>query len=188
MTRTAAAAPPSIPPDSACEHQRGEESALVRGLFTVHNMMMRVGDRLAARIGLTSARWLLLCELGHCESPPTLRELSGRAMLSAQNVSRMIAAMEGEGLVDRFSFPGRGRAVFVRLTDKGRLALDATRELAAEFERWFLRGLSGPEVDRLAAGHARLIGNLEEFERHLGAAGGRRGAARAGGAGREAES
>ncbi len=161
---TAVAASNADPASGACS---GEESALVRRLFTVHNMMMRVGDRLAGPIGLTSSRWLLLCALGRREQPPTVSELSDDAMLSAQNVSRMLASMESEGLVERLPALGRGRAVLVRLTEQGAATLERTRELAERFEESFLRDVSGEEVSRLEKDLQKLIENLERFEKEL---------------------
>ena len=145
--------------------QPGREACLVRSVFTLHHLITRVADRMASGIGLTSSRWLLLCTIGSCEHEPTVGELSERASLSVQAVSRMLAAMEAEGLVIRSSRPGKGRAVFVSLTEAGLSALAATVPLAERFEAGLLRGLSSEdhaEADRLLGALIVNVLALEE--------------------------
>lgn len=136
----------------------------------LHHLITRVGDRLSAEIGLTSSRWLLLCAIGEAESAggaPTVGGLSDSALLSPQAVSRMLAAMEGEGLVTRTTRAGHGRAVFVSLTGIGRVALEATEALAERFEAGMLGGLSEDEVRRIESDLGRLIENVTGFEQEL---------------------
>ncbi|MEC9373237.1 MAG: MarR family transcriptional regulator, partial [Planctomycetota bacterium] len=142
---------------------------LILGFFVIHNMAMRLGDRLTAPIGLTSSRWMLLCAIGDTDEPRTITELSDDAMISVQNVSRMVAAMEREGLVRRFSKKGAGRALFVRLTPEGERAMEATRALGDRFHSEMLEGVSDEEVESLRSMLGRLIGNLERFESTLAA-------------------
>lgn len=156
--------------DAPAPEPEGREACLVRNVFVLHNMIMRVGDRLSAEIGLTSSRWLLLCAIGEAEAAgesPTVSALSESALLSAQAVSRMLAAMEGEGLLTRSTRPGLGRAVFVSLTEVGRAALEATEELAERFEAGMLRGVTDDEVGRIEGDLARLIENVNGFEQEL---------------------
>lgn len=147
--------------------RRWKEAPLAQRLFIIHNMMMRIGDRLVAHLGLTSSRWLLLGAVANRPEPPMLSELSNDALLSLQNVSRMVACMEEDGLVERFTRPGMGRATFVRLTGRGRAIHDQAREAAKRFSQTFLAGLAPAEVDRLEGDLDRLIGNLERLEREL---------------------
>ncbi len=145
----------------------GQECPLVRQIFTISNVMMRLGDKLSAPIGLTSSRWLLLCAIGRFGDEASVKALSADAMLSAQNVSRMLASMEEEGLVERFTRPGHGRMVFVRFTEQGRETLEKTRELAERFEKRFLKGVSGESAQALSGELSRLLENLETFEADL---------------------
>jgi len=149
--------------DDAC----GQECPLVRQIFIISNVMMRLGDKLSAPIGLTSSRWLLLCAIGRIGEEASVKALSADAMLSAQNVSRMLASMEEEGLVERFTRPGHGRMVFVRLTSDGAETLEKTHELAKRFEERFLKGVSGESAEALSAELQRLLDNLESFEAEL---------------------
>lgn len=144
--------------------RRWKEAPLTQRLFIIHNMMMRIGDRLVAHLGLTSSRWLLLGAVANRPEPPMLSELSGDALLSLQNVSRMVASMEDDGFVERFTKPGLGRATFVRLTDHGRAIHEQTKDQARRFADAFLANLSGPAVERMEEGLEQLIQNLERFE------------------------
>ena len=147
--------------------RRWRECALAKRVFILHNLMMRVGDRLVADLDLTSSRWLLLGAVADRPEPPTMSELSNDAVLSLQNVSRMVAAMEAVGLLERVPTPGGGRAVRVRLTEKGRELHEATKERGCRFATGFLEGIGGAEVERLEIDLDRLIDNLERLETQL---------------------
>lgn len=150
--------------------RRWREAPLAKRVFILHNLMMRIGDRLVADLGLTGSRWLLLGAVADRPEPPTLTELSSDAVLSLQNVSRMVAAMEGAGLLERFAKPGRGRAMCVRLTEQGLALHEQTKRRAERFAVAFLEGLTGAEVFGLETDFERLIGNLERLESELLAA------------------
>lgn len=147
--------------------RRWREAPLAQRIFIVHNQIMRVSDRLVAPLGLTSSRWLLLGALEKYESPPSLSELSQNGLLTLQNVSRMVAAMETEGLVERFTQLGRGRSVFVRIRPKGLELLQAAESAARRFTVGFLKGMKSEQVNESEGVLERLIGNLEAFEREL---------------------
>jgi DNA-binding MarR family transcriptional regulator len=142
----------------------GREACVARSLMTAANLLTRIGDRLSASIGLTSSRWLMLCTVSRCEGSPSIGALSEAVLLSVQNVSRMLGQMEADGLIERFTKPGSGRSVFVRLTARGEAALEQTRALADEIESWFLRGMSDEEVARIDRDLWRLSDNLRAME------------------------
>lgn len=140
----------------------------MRSVCTLHHLIMRVGDRMASGIGLTASRWLLLCAIGSSEDEPTVGVLSERAFLSVQAVSRMLAAMEDEGLVERVRRPGHGRSVFIKLTEAGQSALRATEPLAERFEAGLLRGVALAEVDEAERLLGRLAANVSALEEEIG--------------------
>jgi DNA-binding MarR family transcriptional regulator len=147
--------------------RRWKDCPLAQRMFIIHNMMMRLGDRLVAPLGLTSSRWLLLGAVANRPEPPMLSDLSGDALLSLQNVSRMVACMEEDGLLERFTKPGQGRATFVRLTDRGREVHAQAREQGKRFAETFLVGFDPREIERIESDLDRLIGNLESLEHDL---------------------
>lgn len=152
---------------SSCD-PGSRECPLVRQIFTLNNIIMRIGDRMSAPIGLTSSRWMLLCLIERAgDSGATASGLSAEGNLSVQNVSRMLAAMESEGLLTRDRIPGEGRTVYVRLTERGEAAAAATKGLAERFRAELFRDIPERDLDALAAGLDRLISNTERFERQL---------------------
>lgn len=164
---------PGIPPTpTGCcggsdDARRWKDAPLAQRLFIIHNLMMRTGDRLVTHLGLTSSRWLLLGAVAKRVEPPSLSELSADALLSLQNVSRMVASMEADGLLERFTKPGQGRAVYLQLTPKGREVHEATTDAGHRFVTAFLDGFKPEEVDRMELQLEQLIVNLEILEKQL---------------------
>lgn len=159
----------SLPTAEECDLRRWKNAALAQRLFIIHNLMMRVGDRLVAHLDLTSSRWLLLGALEQFDQPPTLSELSGHSLLSVQNVSRMIGSMEADGLVERYTVRGMGRSTFVRLTDKGKHMHIETEQAARVFAGGFLAGLSQEQIVETEGRLEQLLVNLERMEQELNA-------------------
>ena len=154
------------PVDAAAPNPDREPVPLVRELFRVHHLMMRVGDRLTAGIGLTASRWMLVCALEEL-GETTVGQLSERAMLSPQAVSRMLASMDAEGLVERGRHPDDARVVTVALTQAGLSAHRATLDLAERFRGPFLDGLTAKDAERITEDLDRLTENLARFEQRL---------------------
>ena len=147
--------------------RRWDMAPLVQEIFTLNNLMIRMGDRLVAQHGVTGTRWMMLGALKDYNEPPTLTELSNDALLSVQNVSRMVSSMEEEGLVERFTQPGKGRSVFVRLTEKAKQIDESTECAGQAFVSRFLDGFSDEERQVLQGMVDRLIVNLARFEREI---------------------
>lgn len=140
---------------------------LLRQIYTAHHLMMRLCDRLAGPAGLTGSRWLLLHVIDHHAEPPTVSRLAEMMLLSVQNVSRMLSAMEGEGLVQRVTRRGRGRAVFVSITPAGRRALERAEHLEHGLEAAVRADMGEAERRRLEDMLDVVITNLAGFEQQL---------------------
>ncbi len=152
----------------ACCPDSVHDLPLIIRFFIIHNTTMRIGDRLTAPLGMTGSRWLMLCAIHrHGENPPRISDLSADAMLSAQNVSRMVVSLEEEGLVDRFTIQGGGRATYVKLTPKGEKIIEECDRLGERFDEWFLARLTEDDVELLKQKLDLLIENIAAFERYL---------------------
>jgi DNA-binding MarR family transcriptional regulator len=81
----------------------------------------------------------------------------------------MVAALEEDGLVQRVTKPGQGRATFVEFTEAGREAHAQTKRIGAAFAEKFHANLSDEELDALQAGMQRLFANLTEIHEDPGA-------------------
>src|SRR6516225_6013299 len=116
---------------------------LVLDLFRLNNVLLTAGDRLVARLGLTSARWEILGAIVAAERPQPVAWLARDLGANRQNVQRIINDLQQQGLVAFESNPHHRRAQLVMLTDKGRQRYDAAMRLQAP---WVNRISSGVSV------------------------------------------
>lgn len=154
----------SVPKRCSADPVRWKDAPLAREVFVVHNLMMRVADRLVAELGLTGSRWLLLGALEAYPEAPSLTELTSDGLLTLQNVSRMVAAMEADGLVERFQKRGGGRTVYVRVTAKGERARAEACERGKRFTEAFLAGMGPGDAEQMERRLDGMIRSLERLE------------------------
>jgi DNA-binding MarR family transcriptional regulator len=96
--------------------------------------------RLSSRPGLPAATIGLLIQIDALSSDCHARELAAHAGLDPSTVSRAVASLVAQGLVERTADPVDGRASLLCVTPAGRAALD-------EASAWF-----GNLLDRALAG------------------------------------
>ncbi len=95
--------------------------------------------------GVTPEQNLLLLLLD--ERPGLTQVEIGRAMVKDKtNVARLVAGAEAKGLVARANPAGDRRSLVVTLTEAGAALVEATRPVAARFQRHATRGLSPEDV------------------------------------------
>jgi DNA-binding MarR family transcriptional regulator len=124
---------------------------LILDLFRLNNLLLTSGDRLVARLGLTSARWQILGAVVAAERPQPVAGLARSLGANRQNVQRISNDLHKEGLVAFEPNPHHRRAQLVVLTDKGKQAFDAAMRLQA------------PWIDGLAGGLS--VKDLQTFHR-----------------------
>lgn len=133
-------------------------------LCALNHTLMRIADRVLLPVGLTASRLMLLKRAEAATDEPTISWLSEQLSLSVQAISRMVAALEEDGLVVRRTRAGAGRCVFVALTKNGRGALeDAASELAQVSEA-LRRDLNASDERLVEAMLDRMLGGLRDFE------------------------
>jgi hypothetical protein len=130
-------------------------TGLVLDLFRLNSLLLTAGDRLVARLGLTSARWQILGAIVAAERPQPVAWL-------ARNLHR-------DGLVAFQANPHHRRAQLVVLTDKGRQTFDAAMRLQAPWINRLSDGLVVKDVETthgvIAALRQKLEGNDEPQQR-----------------------
>lgn len=154
--------------DQCADPVRWKDAPLARELFVLNNLMMRVGDRLVADLGLTASRWQLLGALETYPEPPSLTELTSDGLLTLQNVSRMVAAMEQDGLLKRFHKPRGGRAVYVRVTARGEAVRNEACSRAGRFAEALVAGLRQNDIAAMQDRLDGMIKGMERLEQVLG--------------------
>jgi len=133
-------------------------SDLMLDLFRLNSLLLNAGDRLVARLGLTSARWQILGAIVTTESPQPVAWLARNLGANRQNVQRIVNDLHGEGLVAFAPNPHHRRAQLVVLTDKGQHAFDAAMRLQAPWINGLAEGLAVKDVQTVQ----RLIVALRE--------------------------
>jgi DNA-binding MarR family transcriptional regulator len=142
---------------------------LVLDLFRVNSLLLTAGDRLVARLGLTSARWQILGAIVSAERPQPVAWLARTLGANRQNVQRIINDLSKEGLVAFEPNPHHRRAQLVVLTNKGSQTFDAAMRLQAPWINSLSNGLSVKDIETvhrvMAAWRNKLEGNDEPEER-----------------------
>src|SRR5437868_6434777 len=106
-------------------------SDLILDLFRLNSLLLTAGDRLVARLGLTSARWQILGAIVVAERPQPVAWLARDLGANRQNVQRIVNDLHREGLVAFEANPHHRRAQLVVLTAKGKKAFEAAMDLQA---------------------------------------------------------
>jgi DNA-binding MarR family transcriptional regulator len=122
-------------------------TGIMLDLFRLNSLMLTEGDRLVARLGLTSARWQILGAIVAAERPQPVAWLARDLGANRQNVQRIINDLNKDGLVAFAANPHHRRAQLVVLTDKGRRAFDAAMDLQAPWVSSLSEGLAVKDLE-----------------------------------------
>jgi DNA-binding MarR family transcriptional regulator len=127
----------------------GALTDLILDLFRVNSLILTAGDRLVARLGLTSARWQILGAMVAGERPQPVAWLARDMGANRQNVQRIINDLHEEGLVTFETNPHHRRAQLVVLTDKGKQSFDAAMRLQVPWINGLSEGLSVKDIQTM---------------------------------------
>jgi DNA-binding MarR family transcriptional regulator len=116
-------------------------------LFRLSSLLLTAGDRLVARLGLTSARWQILGAIAYAERPQPVAWLARDLGANRQNVQRIVNDLHKEGLVVFEVNPHHRRAQLVMLTEKGKRTFEAAMELQAPWVNDLSDGLSVKDIE-----------------------------------------
>ncbi|GAB2962237.1 MarR family winged helix-turn-helix transcriptional regulator [Saccharothrix stipae] len=130
----------------------------VRDLLKVVRMVKQRRHRLApGLIGALS----LIDRAGATPSGCHAKELAARAGLDPSTVSRTVAALVANGLVERRADPGDGRVGILVVTERGHAELAAARDWYDELLCRALAHWSPEEVEALTESLGRLTTDVE---------------------------
>ena len=115
---------------------------LMLDLFRLNSLVLTAGDRLVARLGLTSARWQVLGAILAADRPQPVAWLARDMGANRQNVQRIVNDLHKEGLIAFKPNPYHRRAQLVVLTERGQQAFDAAMRLQAPWINALSEGLS----------------------------------------------
>ena len=108
--------------------------------------------------GLSLNEFEILLALGHCEDGKLRRvDLAEQLVVTQGGITRLLAGLERQGLVEKLACETDGRVVYARLTPDGERRLDAARNgHLADLKRIFSDRFSEPELRVLAELLSRL--------------------------------
>lgn len=127
--------------------------------------LVRTGRHVSARAAsqlygdLPSFGWALLVPLQR-DGDQRCSALASQAGVDVSVVSRQLAVLERLGFVERRPDPQDGRASLLRLTADGARALDAARDLRAEWSLTALAGWDESDARALSDLLDRLVADL----------------------------
>src|SRR5215813_8379937 len=136
-------------------------TSLILDLFRLNSLLLTAGDRLVARLGLTSARWQILGAIIAVERPQPVAWLARNLGANRQNVQRIVNDLHKEGLVAFEVNPHHRRAQLVVLTDKGKQTFDAAMRLQAPWINSLAEGLSVKDIHTM---HRVIIALRKKLE------------------------
>jgi DNA-binding MarR family transcriptional regulator len=139
-------------------------SDLMLDLLRLSGLISTAGDRLVARLGLTSARWQILGAIAAAERPQPVAWLARDLGANRQNVQRIVNDLQGEGLVAFQPNPHHRRAQLVALTDKGRRSFEAAMDLQAPWINNLANGLLVKDIETVHRIVAATRKKLEGYD------------------------
>ncbi len=148
-------------PSAAEESAAGELMGLVVDLPFAYFRLKAAGDRMAGRLGQSTAKWGLmrtLYELG----PHTVAQIARSRPVARQWVQRLANELEADGLVEFIDNPAHKRAKLVRLTSKGEKIL---HQMIKREAQWARRIATGFDLRALRTTRATLRKLRDVLER-----------------------
>ena len=135
--------PPAGDTAATSDAKLGAVSDLADHLGQTMHALQRARAQILARGGDGAADWNTRVVLAKIvmTGPKRVSELADAMQTDASTVSRQVAAMVKDGLLERQADPGDGRASLLVATEQGQVAMDEfkrsrTRELARLLDTW----------------------------------------------------
>jgi MarR family transcriptional regulator for hemolysin len=116
-----------------------------RVLFLARRWRNQINDGLR-EIGQSHARWITLTWVSILEGKANLGELAGRIGVELPTLIRLLNRLEEEGLVERVSLRGYGRAKTVRMTPAGDAVLVELNRITRSVRSNFLNAADDADL------------------------------------------
>jgi MarR family transcriptional regulator for hemolysin len=113
-------------------------------------------------LGYGTARMEALSTIDRAHEPSAQIAIAKRIGIEGPTLTRMLDALEAEGLVIRRADPGDRRTKLIELTDAGRRALSEIMTVAHNFRKTILKDLSDAELDAVNKVTDKLLNMLSE--------------------------
>lgn len=131
---------------------------VVLATFRANGLLLAAGNRLAAKEGLTAARWQVLGAVALAGRPLTVPQIARRMGLTRQAVQASVNRLADEALVETGDNLDHRRSPLIRLTELGRRKYAA---LDRQQIRWINELATGLKISDLGA-TARVLHELSD--------------------------
>lgn len=129
-------------------------SWLVVQVMQLNGLLTAAGDALAAPAGQTSARWQVLAAVE--DAPLSVAQIARAMNLTRQSVQRVADLLVEEGLSAYENNPAHARAKLLRLTAKGRKALQTIQAGQKVWANALAEGMNEAQLRAASAVLAQL--------------------------------
>ena len=136
-------------------------TGLILEVFRLNGLLLMAGDRMVARLGLTSPRWQVLRAIYDAERAQPVAWLARDMGGNRQNVQRIVNDLQKMGFVILEANPHHRRASLVVLTEKGRRTYDEASRLQAPWANRLSEDLAIKDIDTTRRVVAALRKKLE---------------------------
>lgn len=143
-------------------------------LHDVARLRRQMFDAEMKPLGLTRSQCWVLVHLARHKGRMMQSEIAAALDVGKVSLGGLIDRLEAGGLVQRESVPEDRRVKYVRLTARGRRAVDSTNIIRPLVDEHMMRGLSPGAREELAAALLRMRTNLLDVRRNRGSAGAQR--------------
>lgn len=120
--------------------------ALIHEVYRFNGRLLAVGDRLGAKLGLTSARWQVVAAIAVSPAPESVASLARNQGLRRQGVQRIVNELAEEGIVAFQENPHHRRAKLVTLTKKGETVYEAATRIQKPWMSALSKGLDAQSI------------------------------------------
>ena len=140
--------------------------------YLLTRLGVRMGEIFARELkrdGLTLPMYRVLAFLAEENGVRRLGDLAVLTVLEISTLSRLVAAMQRDGLVTRTRPDGDQRSLHVGLTEAGRTLVARLQPRAAYYEQIAAGAFSTAEIDALKATLSTIYRNVDRLEDELDA-------------------
>jgi DNA-binding MarR family transcriptional regulator len=165
MTSTArplSSGPTELPDSGPTDEDLDLADTLARELALLLRLAQRSG-RYAGVLDMDRATFHVLVHLATSDGPQRAGDVAEAVCSDPSTVSRRVAALVKDGLIERHADPDDGRASLLAVTPKGHAALERSRRRKAEI---FANTLSAWPIEKRRALVALLGEFTDDFQRH----------------------
>jgi DNA-binding MarR family transcriptional regulator len=128
-------------------------------VFRLNGLLLEAGDRLAAPVGQTSARWQVMGVVDH--GPSSVASVARQMGLRRQSVQRTADRLVADGVAAYLDNPADKRARLLTLTASGRRSLRTIEKAQRQWARELQEAVGSEPLRQAAKTLERLVARLE---------------------------